>query len=161
MQKRQYKAEARALRAIYYFYLFRIYGPVVLLGNDVMPVDAPFQELQLPRNSVDECIEYIASELDAAAADLPIRPLNDANIARITKPIALGIKATALLYAASPLFNGNTDFASLKNKDGKQLIPKPMMLLNGQKQLLPIKISSPSLCPAFSIYIRLINPMEA
>ncbi|WP_346238735.1 RagB/SusD family nutrient uptake outer membrane protein [Niabella insulamsoli] len=123
-QKKQYKAEARALRAIYYFYLFRIYGPVVLLGNDVIEVDAPFQELQLPRNSVDECIDYITSELDAAAADLPVRPLNDANIARITKPIALGVKATALLYAASPLFNGNADFASLKNKDGKQLIPQ-------------------------------------
>ncbi|MCH5599174.1 RagB/SusD family nutrient uptake outer membrane protein [Niabella ginsengisoli] len=124
VQKRQYKAEARALRAIYYFYLFRIYGPVVLLGNDVIEVDAPFQQLQLPRNTVDECIDYITSELDAAAVDLPVRPLNEANIARITKPIALGIKATALLYAASPLFNGNTDFASLKNNDGKQLIPQ-------------------------------------
>ncbi len=132
-QKKQYKAEAKALRAIYYFNLFRIYGPVVLLGNDVIAVDAPFEELQLPRNSTDECIDYIASELDAAAADLPVRPLNDANIARITRPIALAVKATALLYGASPLFNGNADFADLKNNDGKQLIPQTFDASKWQK----------------------------
>ncbi len=121
-QRKQYKAEARALRAMFYFYLTRIYGPVVLMGEDPVPVDATADEIRLPRNSMDECVEYIVSELDAAAADLPVRPLNDANIARITKPIALAFKGQALLLAASPLFNGNTDLAALKNTDGKQLI---------------------------------------
>src|SRR5688500_8573392 len=37
-QKSRYKAEARALRAMFYFYLIRIYGPVVLLGDEVVPV---------------------------------------------------------------------------------------------------------------------------
>lgn len=123
-QKRQYKAEARALRAIYYYYLLRIYGPVIILGDKEIPVDAELSSLQLPRNSVDECVNFIVSQLDEAAADLPVKPLNSDNQARITRPVAQAIKAQTLLYAASPLLNGNTDFASLKNKDGKQLIPQ-------------------------------------
>ncbi len=121
-QKKRYKAEARALRAMYYFYLTRIYGPVVLLGDAVIPVDAPASEINLPRSSMDECVEFIVSELELAAADLPVRSSNDNNIARITKGVALSFKARALLQAASPLYNGNTDYAALKNADGKQLI---------------------------------------
>jgi len=120
--KVQYKAEARALRAIYYFYLVRLYGPVVLLGEDVIAPDAPSESVRLPRNTFDECIRYITSELEATAAILPTTPSNDNNIGRITKPIALAYRAQALFLAASPLYNGNTDFAALKNKDGKQLI---------------------------------------
>lgn len=121
-QKRRYKAEAMALRAMYYFYLTRIYGPVVLMGNNVIPVDVPASSINLPRNSMDECVEFIVSELDLAAKDLPTKPINDGNFARLTRGIALSFKARALLQAASPLYNGNTDYAALKNKDGKQLI---------------------------------------
>jgi hypothetical protein len=121
-QKVRYKAEARALRAMFYFYLVRIYGPVVLLGDAIIPVDAPSSVINIPRNSFDECIQFIVSELETAAADLPVRPINDANYARLTRGIALSFKCRALLQAASPLYNGNTDFASLKNQDGKQLI---------------------------------------
>ncbi|NII26077.1 RagB/SusD family nutrient uptake outer membrane protein [Pseudoflavitalea sp. X16] len=117
----QYKAEARALRAIYYFQLVRIYGPVVLLGDKIIKPD---ENLQIPRSSIDECIEYITTELAAAAGELPTVPNSDQDYGRITKGIALAYRAQALLYAASPLFNGNTDYANLKNKDGKQLIPQ-------------------------------------
>ena len=117
----QYKNEARALRAMYYFYLVRLYGPVVLLDDNVIEPDAPSESILLPRSSFDECIAYITSELEAAAANLPITT-NDSNVGRITKGIALAFRAQAYLLAASPLYNGNTDLASLKNKDGKQLV---------------------------------------
>lgn len=42
-------------------------------------------------------------------------------LGRITKPIALSIKARLLVMAASPLFNGNSDFANFKGPDGKLL----------------------------------------
>ena len=121
-QKKRYKAEARALRAMYYFYLTRIYGPVVMLGDAIIPVDAPAEQVNLARSSMDECVEFIVSELETAAVDLPVRATNDNNIARLTKGVALSFKARALLQAASPLYNGNTDYAALKNADGKQLI---------------------------------------
>lgn len=118
----QYKNEARALRAIYYFYLVRIYGPVILLGDNVIEPDAPSESVRLPRSSFDECVTYIAAELQAAADNLPVTPVNDRNYGRITKGQALAYRLQAYLLAASPLYNGNTDLASLKNKDGKQLI---------------------------------------
>ncbi|TCC90116.1 RagB/SusD family nutrient uptake outer membrane protein [Pedobacter frigiditerrae] len=118
----QYKNEARALRAMYYFYLVRMYGPVVILGDDVIEADAPAESIHLPRSSFDECINYIASELEAAAANLPTTPSSDTQVGRITKGMALSYRLQAYLLAASPLYNGNTDLATLKNKDGKQLI---------------------------------------
>ncbi len=121
-QKKRYKAEARTLRAMYYYYLTRIYGPVVMLGDAIIPVDAPAEQVNLARSSMDECVEFIVSELETAAVDLPVRATNENNIARLTKGVALSFKARALLQAASPLYNGNTDYAALKNADGKQLI---------------------------------------
>ncbi|NQX38489.1 Starch-binding associating with outer membrane [Pedobacter steynii] len=120
--KVQYKAEARALRAMYYFYIMRLFGPVILLGETVTPPDAPAEEIQLPRNSFDECVTYVTTELDKAAADLPLVAVNDDSYGRITKGIALAFKAQTLLLAASPLYNGNSDLSNLKNTDGKQLV---------------------------------------
>lgn len=120
--KVQYKAEAKALRAMYYYYLIRLYGPVVILGENVIEPDAPAEQVRIARSSMDECVNYIATELEQAAADLPVVPSNDNNYGRITKGIALAIRAQVYLLAASPLYNGNTDLASLVNKDGKQLV---------------------------------------
>jgi len=123
----QYKAEARFLRAYYYFLLMRQYGPVVLVGDTEIPVDAEASEMQLPRTSYDECVNYVVSELDKAAAILPRVPssngaASDINYGRATVGMALAVKARLLLYAASPEFNGNTDFSGFKNQDGKALI---------------------------------------
>lgn len=116
------KAEARALRAYYYFLLLRQYGPIVLLPN-IIPVDASISETTKPRNSYDECVKYIADELDLAAKDLPTVTQNVIDYGRVDKRAAMAIKARVLLYAASPLFNGNNqDYASFKNTDGKALI---------------------------------------
>lgn len=120
--KNQYKAEAKALRAMFYYYLMRLYGPVVLLGDNYIAPDAAFNDVQLPRSSFDECVNYVQTELKDAADQLPIVPNNDSNYGRITKGIALAFRAQTLLMAASPLYNGNTDQAGLKNQDGKQLI---------------------------------------
>jgi len=45
----EYKAEARGLRAIYYFYLVRMYGPVVLLGDNLISADASTTAVRLLR----------------------------------------------------------------------------------------------------------------
>jgi hypothetical protein len=117
------KAETRFLRALFYFNLIKQYGPAILLDDaKVVASDAPLNDLQFPRNSFDECVNYISAELDKAAADLPMTISNTSSYGRPTKGAAMAVKARMLLYAASPLFNGNTDYASMKNADGKQLI---------------------------------------
>lgn len=95
-------AQARFLRAYYYHILVKSWGGVVLVGDEVLDATADFER---PRASYEECVNYIVSELDAAANDLP--PSWDAqNYGRITSVAALALKSTVLLYAASPLTNG-------------------------------------------------------
>src|SRR5699024_2102770 len=58
----RFTAEARFLRAYFYYLLLRQYGPVVIM-EEVLPVDAPAEALQIPRSSFDECVNYIVQEL--------------------------------------------------------------------------------------------------
>lgn len=118
----RYTNEVRALRAIYYFYLVRLYGPVVLLGTDPIAADASLASISKPRNTMDECINFIVTELDAATTGLPATPTSTDEYGHINKAVAQAFKVKALLMAASPLFNGNADYANLKNANGTQLI---------------------------------------
>lgn len=113
--KKQYKAEARALRAMFYFFLVRTYGPVIMLGETPIDINASADELKLKRSPMDSCISFIVSELDNAAADLGAAVPGGKEYGRITSGVAKAYKVEALLLAASPLFNGNADYANFKN----------------------------------------------
>lgn len=123
------KAEARFLRAFYYFCLFRQYGPVIIWGDQLAPESAVGAELD--RNTVDENIDFMVSELDKAYQDLPTTlteiGANDSWTGRATKGAALALKSRILLYAASPLYNGqdggrlSSIFQAKVNHDGKQI----------------------------------------
>lgn len=102
-------AEARFMRAWYYHQLVRFYGGVPLLGDTLYN---PGDMINKPRNTLEQCNQYIVSELDAAAAVLPVE-FTGADYGRATKGAALSLKARTLLYAASPLYNGGYD-----GKDG-------------------------------------------
>jgi hypothetical protein len=100
--KTRTKAEARFLRAWYYSLLIKNFGGVPLLGNTLF---GPSDIIDIPRNSYEDCVNYIVAELDAASNDLPLNYTGQ-NYGRITKGACLALKSRVLLYAASPLFNG-------------------------------------------------------
>lgn len=123
----QYQAEARFLRAYYYFLLMQQYGPVVLVGEDVIAPDAESSSMQIARSPFDDCVNYVVIELDKAAKILPLRPLrngqvSEAEVGRATKGMALAVKSRLLLFAASAQYNGNRDVSSFTNQDGTALI---------------------------------------
>lgn len=122
----KYKAEARALRAYFYYNLVRQYGPVVLVGEETIAGDLSpsAEEMRKPRSSFDECIAYISSEMDLAAQNLPAHFTNQGpnEYGRVTQAFCYAIKSKALLLAASPQFNGNQDYAGFTDKSGKQMI---------------------------------------
>ncbi len=122
-EKVVWKAQARAMRAYYYWNIFRCYGPIVILGEEPVDTGAELSSLLRARNTVDECIKFIADEFDAAAKDLPAR-YTGANYGRIDRGACKAYKAKALLYAASPLYNGNTMYAKVVNNDGTNLFPQ-------------------------------------
>tara|TARA_R110002050_G_scaffold173352_1_gene305512 strand:+ start:28180 stop:30015 length:1836 start_codon:yes stop_codon:yes gene_type:complete len=116
----QYTAEARTLRAYFYYNLIRTWGPVILMGEEPIDPDADLSGLQ--RATMDESVAYIVAELDKAASTLSGLEFRGANAGRMSRPFALAIKEKVLLLAASPLFNGNTDYADLMNSEGTHLI---------------------------------------
>jgi len=119
-----YKADARFLRAMTYFELFRRYGAVPLITRSYTANEAEAVS-NILRSPVDSVVAFITSECDAAAADLPMDfNSNPSEIGRITKGAALALKARTLLYAASPLFNGNKMYSNIKNPDGTLLFPQ-------------------------------------
>jgi starch-binding outer membrane protein, SusD/RagB family len=119
--KVEYKAEARALRAIYYYFLLRQYGPIVLLGDNLISADASTAAVRLPRTSFDSCISFVVTQLDSAYLSLPYTPTGN-QYGRMVRGVVKAYKEQALMLDASALFNGNTDYAGLKNQNGTQLI---------------------------------------
>ncbi|MFC4212342.1 RagB/SusD family nutrient uptake outer membrane protein [Pedobacter lithocola] len=102
--KKRLIAEAKMLRAWYYYNLLITFGGVPIVGETLFPGD---EIITVPRSTFSNCVDYVVKELDAAAADLPIDQIGN-DYGRVTKGAALAVKAKMLLFAASPLFNGNT-----------------------------------------------------
>jgi hypothetical protein len=103
------KAEARFLRAMFYFELIKRYGGVPLLGNQVLNLNS---NLRIPRNTYAECVAYIVSECDAITSLLRTEAFvttNSGLLGHATTGCALALKARTLLYAASPLNNPGND----------------------------------------------------
>ena len=119
--RNQRKAEAKALRAYYYTLLLKQYGPVVILSETPFEINTPPELLQVARTPYDECVAYIANEFDSALPNLPAQITNQGQLGRIDQLTVLAMKSRMLLYAASPLFNGNTDYANFRNPDGSAL----------------------------------------
>ena len=115
------KAQARYLRAYYYWLLLRKYGPVVIEPEEGSDYEADYDDLSLPRSSYDECVEYICKEMLLAAQDLPLKRDN-INKVRPTRGAALSVRAKVLLFAASPEMNGNTEMSDFVDDKGRILI---------------------------------------
>ncbi|WP_295719328.1 RagB/SusD family nutrient uptake outer membrane protein [Mucilaginibacter sp.] len=120
-EKERWIAEVKFLKAYYNYYLYRMYGPIPIVDKN-LPINASAEDVRIKRAPADSVVNYIVRLIDEAVPGLPPVIQNQTQeLGRITKTIALCVKAEVLATAASPLFNGNPDFASLKNKDGQLL----------------------------------------
>lgn len=98
----QLKGEAYFLRAWLYSELVRGYGGVPI-------IDYPYEmdqieEMQIPRNNMKECLEFIIQDCETAESLLPETTV----LGRATKGAAIGLKARMLLHVASPLYADRT-----------------------------------------------------
>ncbi|WP_240612970.1 RagB/SusD family nutrient uptake outer membrane protein [Chitinophaga parva] len=117
-EKDQWAAEAVFLKAYYHYWLLRLYGPIPIVDKN-LPINATQDQVQVERQTVDSCFNYVVHTLDGAIMNLPDQIQDAATQAgRITKTIAKAVKAEVLVTAASPLFNGNTSYTSFKSKSG-------------------------------------------
>lgn len=100
----QVKAEARFIRALSYHYLIELFGGVPLVTRTVK-----LEEAQMAKSSKQEVADFVMSEMDEAAKDLPIT-VDAKNSGRATRGAALAIKARTALY------NGNWSTAAAAAK---------------------------------------------
>jgi len=98
--KKQLLAQVFFVRAYCNYELLKRYGGYPLVKH-ALKID---EDLNIPRSTYDECVEYIVALCDSASKVLPLSYI-DGQFGRITKGAALALKARVLLYAASPLFN--------------------------------------------------------
>src|SRR5665213_3681090 len=111
-----FKGEARALRAIFYFWMLRLYGPIPILPN-VIPANASGNDILFARTPFDSCVTYITTQLDTAyneiesvsgsshPGNLPISIGSNVEYGRITSGVCKAYIEQTLMLAASPLFN--------------------------------------------------------
>ncbi len=102
-----YPYEARALRAYYFFELARRYGDIAM-PLKILSVE---EANEIGKTSFNDVIDFIVDECSDCAEHLPVSDIGalEDQSGRVTKGFAMAVKAKALLYAASPLFNTSGD----------------------------------------------------
>ena len=108
----QYKGESHFFRAMAYFNLLRQFGGVPLIEK---PLGIESEELHAPRNSREEIIDYIISELKIAAANLSsIETLESEDEGRVTSGAANGyLSRVALFEGTWQKYHGGSNFNDL------------------------------------------------
>ena len=107
-EKDQIKAEMKTLIAYRYEEMFKRYGGVPIVEKSLTLQD----DQRIPRSGLQEVLDHIITLCDEAYQVLPdVYP--DKFKGRVTKGVALAIKAEALMYAARPLFNNSVPYMDL------------------------------------------------
>ena len=88
--KLRYKAEARFMRALYYFTLMDFFGPVPVYDENTI-VAEDFMNMLEPRKSLEEVRKFIIDDLDNADTYLPTE-WDASNAGRATKAAAMSLK---------------------------------------------------------------------
>lgn len=94
------KDEVMLLRAFYLFELCKRYGGVPIVKGKISYGD----DVTIERSSLQDCVNEIVYWCDKTAETLPVKQ-DAAELGRLTKGVALALKAEVLLYAASDLWN--------------------------------------------------------
>jgi len=123
-QRNWLKGQALFYRAYYYYEYVRSFGTVPYIDK-VLSADEQnmkrhwtYEKNGKTYKDVQAVFERIVEDFDAAAALLPaIWPSPNINWGRPSKLAALGFKAKALQYSASPLFNQQATGSLEYNKD--------------------------------------------
>jgi len=105
------KNEARFLIAYYYSIMINAYGGVPKYDG-IVPSDATLEELSIGQKPFDEMVDWIDAELLDLSTKLPASHSDVLDYGRATSIMCLAVRARMLLFAASPLVNGNQDYVS-------------------------------------------------
>lgn len=170
--KTRFLAEARFLRASYYFELVKRMGGVpLILESETYDFSGDASYLQHPRETEAAIYDFVISEADALIAILP----SDANVkSRATKGTVLAMQSRAALYAASIAKYGSSTPgvslpggevgipASLANGYYTKALTAAQSIINGEAGSYALYQNKPNLAENFSsIFYDKANNSEA
>lgn len=114
-----YISQVKFIKAYLHFILLKNYGPIVI-ADDEMDINASQDEVHQFRSPVDEVFQYIVDLMDESTNNLPVRRMKS-QVGQIDQVIVKSMKAKVMVYWASPLFNGNSEYYSnfIDPKTGK------------------------------------------
>jgi len=154
--RQKLKGETYFLRAYAYHELLRTYGgkqPWNSEPTGVPIIDKPLgmdDNLQIPRSTYDQTVDFILSDLDKATALLPGKGKTDAG--RATKGAALALKGRVLMYAER--WAQSADASAKVMTEGYSLFPDYRTLFltkNNDEIIYAKKFKSPDKTSGFDI----------
>ena len=132
--KALYVANSNFLKGYYYFKALSLFGPCPKVDS-YQPTDTPKEEFP-GRYHFDYMVDYVCDLLDLAmnTPQFPAGYTLDETYGRGNKTVCAALKSRMLLYAASPLWNGDFPYPSGSNTSfetpgyGKELVSKEFSL---------------------------------
>lgn len=115
------KAECRMLADYYYYILTNTYGPIPFRPNHIFPVDSSLEDLMIGQTPYDEIVDWLDKDMLEVSKLLPAVRNDSKKEGRLTALAALAIRSRMLLFAASPLVNGNPEYTGFQNDKGEEL----------------------------------------
>ena len=113
------KNELKFLTAYGWWQMAEAYGGIPFKPDYIAPTDFTLSDLMIGQSKFDDIVNYCDKEMLEAANALPATYEDPAKYGRITKIMALTVRARMLLFAASPLVNGNPWYKDYRNKSGE------------------------------------------
>jgi starch-binding outer membrane protein, SusD/RagB family len=131
--RQRYLAEAKSLRAYFYFYLVRVFGGVPIVLEPLNP-----SQYNTPRATVGEVYRQIQKDLEEAIHHLPLKSeyaLKD--MGRVTKGAAQALLAKTYLFESSYAlnFSGDPRFQGLEVNWQKAFDAAQAVIASGQYDL--------------------------
>lgn len=138
--RNRWTAEAKALRAFYNLELIKRYGGMPIVAS---PIGIDYDYKQLKREPFKACADNIIKDCNEALAtpEFPWRITAGNEAFRFTKAIAAFVKSSAILFAASDLWNGGQNYWAEAETVTKKSLDD--CLANGYE--LYNKVSNPSI----------------
>jgi hypothetical protein len=115
------KNELRFLTAYAWWQCAEAYGGIPFKPGYIAPTDFTLSDLMVGQSKFDDVVNYCDKEMLEAANALPSVYDDPAKYGRITKIMALTVRSRMLLFAASPLVNGNPWYRNYVNDKGEQI----------------------------------------
>ena len=111
--------EVKFLTAYAWWQLAENYGAIPFKPDYITPSDFTLSDLMIGQSPFDEVVDYCDQQMLEAANALPAIYDDPSKYGRINKIMALTVRSRMLLFAASPLVNGNEWYKDYRNKAGE------------------------------------------